>query len=195
VPARGQRCLRCWSQLAASPIASQRVELAAEPHLPEWVAALLVADPEPMVRMVVAGRADLPSGLLRQLSGDSDPGVRATLAANESLPADVDDRLAADVDADVVIALAARAGLSQPALGRLWHHPDPRVRGAVAGNTSADASLDRALACGEEESVVLAALAAKTTTPHPVLWWLAQHPVRLVAEAAARQLQRHDRTY
>lgn len=188
MPERGQRCTRCWSQLAVSPAASQRVELAAEPDLPAWVAAVLSDDPEPMVRTVIAGRGDVAPQLLRHLGADSDPGVRATLAANGPLPADVDNRLASDTDAGVVIRLAARAGLTAAVLAGLRHHPDPRVRGAVAGNASADASLDRAVACDETEPAVLAALAAKSTTPGPVLAWLAQHPAPLVAAPAARQL-------
>lgn len=188
VPERGQRCTSCWSQLAVSPTVSQRVELAAEPDLPTWVAAVLGDDPEPMVRTVLAGRVDVAPQLLRHLGADSDPGVRATLATNGSVPADVDARLASDIDADVVIRLAARAGLTPAVLTGLRHHPDPRVRGAVAGNISADASLDRALACDETEPEILAALAAKSTTPGPVLAWLAQHPAPLVAAPAALQL-------
>jgi hypothetical protein len=166
------------------------VELAAEPDLPNWVASRLVDDLEPMVRIVVAGRTDVAPGLLRRLAADPDPGVRTAVAANGSLPADADARLAADPDGDVVIRLAARAGVAPAVLGALRRHPDPRVRGAVAGNTSADASLDRALACTEADPAVLAALAAKATTPNLVLSWLAQHPAPLVADPAVRQLRR-----
>lgn len=165
------------------------MELAAEPDLPGWVAASLVDDPEPMVRIVIAGRADVPPDLLRSLGADSDPGVRAALAGNLSSPADVDARLAADADRDVVICLAARAGLTPAVLTALGHHPDRHVRGAVAGNPSAEATLDRAMACEEADPVVLAALAAKPTTPGLVLSWLAKHPAPVVAESAARQLR------
>lgn len=188
VPGRGQRCTRCWSQLAASTVTSQRVELAAEPDLPGWVAAALVDDPEPMVRIVIGGRPDVAPELLHRLGADWDPGVRAALAANGSLPPDLDSRLAVDPDSDVLIRLAARVGVTSTVLSALRHHPDPRVRGAVAGNTSAEASLDQALACQEEDPTVLAALAAKATTPNLVLSWLAQHPAPLVAAPAARQL-------
>ena len=166
------------------------MELAAEPDLPERVASQLVDDLEPMVRTVVAGRTDVAPDLLRRLAADPDPGVRAVLAANGSLPPDLDARLAGDPDGDVVIRVAARAGVAPPVLSGLRSHPDPRVRGAVAGNTSADASLDRAVACTEADPAVLAALAAKLTTPELVLSWLAQHPAEPVAEPAVDQLRR-----
>ena len=116
--------------------------------------------------------------------------MRAVLAANGSLPPDLDAGLAGDPDAGVVIRVAARAGVAAPVLSGLRSHPDPRVRGAVAGNTSADESLDRAVACTEADPAVLAALAAKPTTPEVVLSWLAQHPAPLVAAPAVDQLRR-----
>ncbi|MDQ6840684.1 MAG: hypothetical protein M3137_20690 [Actinomycetota bacterium] len=186
---RGQRCTHCWRRLVVSPTTSHRVELAAEPDLPAWVTTLLVEDPEPMVRMVVAGRFDIAAEFLRRLGGDPDPGVRSALADNESLPADVAVRLAADPDSDIVIRLAARPGVARAVLAGLGHHSDARVRGALAGNTGADEHLDRTLASHEIDPVVLAALAAKTTTSALVLTWLAQHPAPLVAEPAARQLR------
>lgn len=164
--------------------------MAAEPDLPEWVAASLVDDPEAMVRIVVAGRADVTVDLLRHLGADPDPGVRAAVAANRSSPPDVDARLAADNDADVVVGVAARAGVASAVLIGLCRHPDPRVRGTVAGNTSTDTAVERTLACHEADPVILAALAAKPTTSGLVLSWLAQHPAPIVAEAAAGQLHR-----
>ncbi|MDQ6782789.1 MAG: hypothetical protein M3063_04975 [Actinomycetota bacterium] len=189
VAERGQRCHRCWHQLTSSPTASQRIELAAEPGLPPLVAAALKDDTEPMVRIVIAGRSDVGAHLLVHLAQDPDPGVRAALAANASLPPALDARLAVDHDPVVVIGLAARPGLTPEVLAGLRRHLDPRVRGAVAGNPSADDQLDRAVACGEDDPVVLAALASKPSASGQVLAWLAQHPVPLVAETAAGQLR------
>lgn len=130
VARRGDRCDRCWTELAASTAVTDRAELAAEADLPGWVAQLLAVDVEAMVRVLVAERPGVDDAVLRRLAFDRDASVRAAAASNPGLAEATERRLACqEQDLSVLAALAAKPSTAPVVRGWLARHPSPAVAG------------------------------------------------------------------